>query len=381
MDLSALRQVAQLGALPALCLLLAGCSSTSYYWQAVSGHLGLMQQRRPIDAVVADAATPDDLRSILRQVQDMRRFAVDALALPDNGSYRSYVALDRPYVIWNVFAASPLSTTPREWCFPIAGCVAYRGYFRRADAEALAARLREDGDDTYVGGVPAYSTLGWMDDPVLSTYVRWPLPELARLLFHELAHQVAYAAGDTAFNEAFATAVEEEGVARWIGAQGRPDLQARWQQSQYRRAGFLQLVLGVQQDLAALYASAAGDADKRTGKAARLARMRLDYQALKADWGGFAGYDHWFDSGVNNAQLASVAVYTALVPAFRELLHEQNGDLPRFYVEVRHLASARADARQAALQAALSRQPAPAPAPGPTAASAAATSPAAAPAH
>ncbi|MDE3009424.1 MAG: aminopeptidase [Pseudomonadota bacterium] len=376
-----MRPAARLTGLLALCQLLAGCGSTGYYWQALGGHLDLMRQRRPIDAVVADAATPADLRAILRQVQDMRRFAVDALALPDNGSYRSYVALDRPYVIWNVFAAPPLSTTPREWCFPIAGCVAYRGYFRRADADALAARLREDGDDSYVGGVPAYSTLGWMDDPVLSTYVRWPQPELARLLFHELSHQVAYAAGDTAFNEAFATAVEEEGVARWIAAQGRIDLQDRWQQSQQRRAGFLQLVLGVQQDLTALYASAASDADKRAGKLERLARMRQDYQARKAEWGGFAGYDHWFDEGVNNAQLASVAVYTALVPAFRVLLHEQDGDLPRFYAQVRRLAAASADARHAALQAALSRQPASAPAPGPTAASAAATPPAAAPAH
>lgn len=381
MDLKPRRRLGAALPLAALTLLVAtlgGCATSGYYWQAVRGHLELMRQRRPIVEVISDPATPSGLRDTLRRVQAMRRFAVTDLGLPDNGSYLSYAALDRPYVIWNVFAAPPLAITPREWCFPVAGCVAYRGYFKRADAEALAAELRQAGDDAYVGGVPAYSTLGWMNDPVLSTFIHWPDAELARLLFHELAHQVAYAPGDTPFNEAFATAVEEEGVARWI-ARARPELAGDWEQEQTHRQGFLALVLDTQQDLAKLYASAASDADKRAGKRARLNRMREDYHALKVQWGGFAGYDHWFAQEVNNAQLASIAVYTRRVPGFRQLLREQGDALPAFYQRIRELAKASQAQRDAALAAVLSRVPAPAPAPAPAEASAAGSGPAPAP--
>lgn len=354
---------------------LAGCTTTGYYWQAVSGHFDLMRRRRPIDQLLADPATPAELRERLRQVQAIRRYAVSGLGLPDNLSYTSYAALDRPFVIWNVFAAPPLATTPREWCFPVAGCVAYRGYFQREAAEAMARQLRENGDDTYVGGVPAYSTLGWMNDPVLSTFIHWPEPEIARLLFHELAHQVAYAGGDSAFNEAFATAVEEEGVARWIRHEDRPGLAAAWVAGQQHRLGFLALVEGAQHDLADLYASRADEHDKLAGKQARIARLRSDYQALKLSWGGWSGYDHWFVGDINNAQLASLAIYTAQVPAFGQLLAEQGGDLPRFYALVKKLAAAPQAQRSAAVAQALSRVPASVPPPDPAAASAAASWP------
>ena len=345
------------GLLAAALLGLEGCATTHYYWQAVRGHLDLMSRRRPIPEVIADPATPPALRSRLATVIRLRQFAVTDLGLPDNGSYRSYAALGRPYVAWNVFAADPFSVTPREWCFPIAGCVVYRGYFARQDADAEAGVLRAQGDDVYVGGVPAYSTLGWFDDPVLSTFMHWPEVEIARLLFHELGHQMAYAPGDTAFNEAFATAVEEEGVRRWIAHDGRPALAQSWQVSQTHRRGFQQLVLAARADLAELYASDATPAAKRAGKAARLSRLQADYQTLKAEWGGFGGFDHWFGADVNNAQLASLAVYTQLVPAFLALLHEDGDDLPRFYRRVLALTHVDADARRQALELAIKNRP------------------------
>ena len=340
---------------PVLALVLSGCSTTSYYWQAVRGHLDLMAARRPIPEVIADPATQAELRRRLERVQELRGYAVSALGLPDNGSYRSYAQLDRPFVIWNVFAAPALSVDPMQWCFPIAGCVVYRGYFHESDAKALAEELKRTGNDVYVGGVPAYSTLGWLDDPVLSTFIRWSEPELARLLFHELAHQIAYAPGDSAFNEAFATAVEEEGVRRWIAQAGRPELVQEWAEAQRHRKGFLQLVMQAREDLAQVYAGPASDAEKLAAKSARLAQLAQDYTRLKADWGGFAGYDRWFAKGVNNAQLASLAVYTAWVPAFQVMLHVDRDDLPAFYRRIRQLAGASAEARLAAMTAARER--------------------------
>ena len=338
-----------------LALALSGCSTTSYYWQAVRGHLDLMEARRPIAEVIADPATKPELRERLKREQALRSFAITDLGLPDNGSYRSYAALDRPFVIWNVFAAPALSVDPMQWCFPIAGCVVYRGYFHEADADAEAEQLRQAGNDVYVGGVPAYSTLGWMDDPVLSTFIRWQEPELARLLFHELAHQKAYAKGDSAFNEAFATAVEEEGVKRWIAHDGRPALMQQWAEAQRHRKGFLQLVTEAREDLAALYAGPLPDDAKRQAKAARLAQLTSDYAALKAGWGGFAGYDRWFAKGVNNAQMASVTVYTAWVPAFEVMLHDDHDDLPAFYAHIKRLAQGSAEERLAAMTAARAR--------------------------
>ncbi len=333
---------------------LAGCSTAGYYWQAARGQFDLMARRVPIRELLADPATPEPLRHQLRLATELREFASARLALPDNQSYRSYADLQRPYVIWNVFAAPRFDTAPDQWCFPVAGCVNYRGYFSEAAARAQAARLAAEGTDVYVGGVPAYSTLGWLNDPVLSSFVRWPELELARLIFHELGHQVAYAAGDTAFNESFATAVEEEGVQRWMEAHPERALQIDWQAAQTHRTQFVALVLNARSDLQGLYFAGLTPDETARDKQARLAQLLQDYAALRARWGGYAGYDHWFRQPVNNAQLASVALYTQGVPAFRALLHSEHDQLPAFYARVRALARMPADARTAALADVLS---------------------------
>jgi len=315
----------------------AGCSTLSYYGQAINGHLDVVRRAEPIAARIADPATPPELRAKLERVVAIREFASRELALPDNGSYRAYADIGRPYVLWNVFAAAEFSVEPQQSCFPVAGCVAYRGYYRQAAADAYGAGLRKDGYDVHVYGVPAYSTLGWFDDPVLNTFVRYPDAELARLVFHELAHQVVYVKGDTVFNESFAVAVEEEGVQRWLASHGTPAERDAYAAARQRRADFVRLVLRYREKLDAFYRETLPAAAKREGKRERLAQMEADYRALKASWGGFAGYDRWFDGGVNNAKLASVATYEELVPAFRALLVRANGDLPRFYAAVKAL--------------------------------------------
>ncbi len=338
---------------------LAGCSTAGYYWQAARGQVDLMQRRVPIATVITDPATPAALRARLQLATEIRQFASAELALPDNGSYRSYADLQRPYVIWNVFASPAFDVHPNQWCFPVAGCVNYRGYFTEATARAQAASLAAEGTDVYVGGVPAYSTLGWLDDPLLSSFIGWPELELARLIFHELGHQVAYAPGDTAFNESFATAVEEEGVQRWIAAHPERRLNTAWLAAQAHRQQFIALVLAARSDLEGLYFAGLDTVETARGKRARLAQLQTDYQSLRASWGGFAGYDHWFAQPVNNAQLASVALYTQGVPAFQALLRGEHDDLPAFYARVRALSRLREDQRAAALTRALSAVPVP----------------------
>jgi predicted aminopeptidase len=326
--------------LPVLLLLLlpqAGCSTAGYYAQAVSGHLGLMAAREPIDEVMADPATPAAVRQRLELAQAARRFAIDELGLPDNGSYTSYVQLDRPAVVYNVYAAPAFSLEPKRWCFPVAGCVVYRGYFARADAERTAARLEGDGWDTWVGGASAYSTLGRFEDPVLSSMLYRDDARLAGLLFHELAHQRLYIKDDSAFNEAFATVVEEEGVHRWLLATGREDDLAAWRQSRRRAEAFQFLLARTRGQLQVLYASGAGEPEMRAGKAAAFAQLEAEYRALKDSWDGWTGFDRWFEAPLNNARLIPSATYRALVPAFRILLLEADGDLEAFYAEAERL--------------------------------------------
>jgi predicted aminopeptidase len=241
-------------------------------------------------------------------------------------------------VVWNVFAAPEFSTRPKDWCFPFAGCVEYRGYFREEAARAFGKRLRERGFDVFVGGVPAYSTLGYLDDPVLNTFIGYPESEVARLIFHELAHQVVYARGDTTFNESFATAVELEGVRRWIAVEGTAEAQQAFDQAQARKRDFLLLVERYRNHLAALFDQDLPAEEKRLRKREFFMQMRQDYAKLKQSWGGFSGYDGWFSQPLNNAQLASVAIYTQLVPAFQRILTAQQGDMKRFYIEVERIA-------------------------------------------
>lgn len=338
----------------ALCaVLLAGCSvSPSYYWQAAGGQIELWQRTRPVAEVLADPSTPPEIQQRLRLAQTIRDFASRELALPEGESYRLYADLQRPYVVWNVFATPALSMRPYEWCLPVAGCVGYLGYFAQADAESHAARLRAEGWDVHVGGVPAYSTLGWFDDPLLNTFIRWPETELARLVFHELAHRLLYVKGDTAFNESFATAVEEIGVRRWMAQPGKAPLVEGFERAQRMRADFSALVLKYRDALEQLYASSASDADKLSRKAALIAELRAEYVQIKQTrWGGVAGYERWFAQDINNATLASVGLYRRWVVAFEALYRQQAQDLPRFYAAVRELAALPQVEREARLQA------------------------------
>ncbi len=323
-----------------LCLLVfvSGCAQLGYYAQAVEGQVSLLSSARPIDQWLADPAVRDDLKSRLRRTQQIRAFAAKELGLPDNGSYKNYADLKRKFVMWNVVATPELSMKPQQWCFPVAGCVDYRGYYSKDAAEAFAAGLQRQGYDVRVSGVPAYSTLGWFNDPVLSTFIELPEAEVARMVFHELAHQVAYAPGDSQFNESFATTVEELGVARWLDAQGSDKMREDYRVYRQRKEDFISLLGVYRRQLEENYARAVSDDEKRARKAQLTEALRQDYEAMKAErWGGYSGYDRWFDTPVTNAHFVLVATYHDLVPAFRGLQAESGG-FASFYREVRQLA-------------------------------------------
>lgn len=322
-----------------LLLPLSGCADLGYYWQSVHGQTQIWQKEKPITELLEDSATPPELKQKLATVLRLRDFASRELALPDNGSYRAYADLERPFVVWNVFAAPEFSIRPKEWCFPIAGCVAYRGYFSRVEAEESGKELREQGYDVYVGGVPAYSTLGWFNDPVLNTFVHYPEAEIARLLFHELAHQRYYLAGDTEFNESFATMVEQEGLARWVRRYGSEAQLATLADARKKKSEFISLALKYRDRLEQVYAATTSDEQKRAAKAQVLKQMQQDYAQLKHAWADYAGYDRWFATPPNNAQLASVAAYGRWVTAFQALLAKNDGDLARFYQAVQDMGS------------------------------------------
>jgi predicted aminopeptidase len=330
-------------------LALSGCNSLGYYAQAAHGQFSLLAQARPIDDWLTDPQTSPALKAKLREVQQIRRFAVSELALPENDSYTAYAQLQRRFVLWNVVAAPALSLTPRQWCFPIAGCVNYRGYYDQQAALDYAAQLRSQGNDVQVTGVPAYSTLGWFNDPVISTFINYPDGELARLVFHELAHQTFYVKGDSAFNEGFATAVESAGVARWLRQYGTPAQEESYRVFEQRKRDFLALLLHCRVELARIYASKIDDRQKLQEKAAAFDGLQQDYVVLKQHWGGYAGYDRWFASPLSNAHLALVATYHDLVPGF-EALMRQYPDFPQFYAQVRALGALDKTARQRALR-------------------------------
>jgi predicted aminopeptidase len=333
---------------------LSSCTSIGYYAQAVSGQFEVMWHASPIEERLHEANTPAALKDKLARVLVIREFASRELGLPDNDSYRRYADLGRPYVLWNVFAAPEFSVSPITSCFPFAGCVSYRGFYSEDGAKDYADALAREGDDVYVGGVTAYSTLGWFSDPVLSTFINYPEPEVARIVFHELAHQVVYIKGDTVFNESFAVAVEEEGLRRWLDREGTPAQRTAYVDSRGRQAEFAALVLKYRARLADFYAKPLATGDKREGKRRLFEEMSGEYAALKASWGGFAGFDRLIARGLNNAFLVSIASYTELLPAFRALLAQKKGDLPAFYDGVRDLAKLdkpERDARLAALAA------------------------------
>ena len=331
-----------------------GCSTLGYYWQAARGELSLLAAARPIPDWLADPTTPPSLKERLALAQRIRAFASHDLGLPDNRSYTRYTDLKRTSAVWNVFATPELSLELKTWCYPIFGCAQYRGYFAQADAEALARHLAAEGDDVEVGAIPAFSTLGWFSDPLLSTFIDWPEPELAGLIFHELAHQTVYVSDDTVFNESYATAVEHEGLRRWIAVRGDPSLGDAYRNDDTRRAEFQSLLLQARARLKAVYdeRGSSTDAEVRARKAAVLADLSQRYQALRnGAWGGYARYDRYFARPINNARLAAVGAYYDDVPAFEALLARQHGDLPRFYAAVRALAKTPKAERDEALRA------------------------------
>lgn len=333
-------------------LALTGCSHVSYYAQAIHGQAEISHKAALIDDVLADPATDPRVVQKLQLVQRARAFASEELALPANGTFRRYANLHRPFVVWNVFAAPEYSVTPVEWCFPIAGCVAYRGYFSEAAAREAGASLRADGMDVFVAGIPVYSTLGWFDDPVLNTFIGYPEAELVGLIFHELAHQVVYVPGDTVFNESFATSVEEEGVRRWFERADNAAAYAEYQQAQARKQDFIAFLMRTRDRLAAVYEQSGPNEQRKLDKTRVIERAGQDYAALKQGWGGYAGYDKWFTDGpLNNAKLLSATMYADQVPAFRTL-RAQAADLPRFYETVRALAQLPISEREAHLAAA-----------------------------
>lgn len=318
--------------------MLASCSTLNYYTQAAQGQLSLLTDARSVDDWLADPSTNPKLRHRLETARQMRRFAVAELGLPDNGSYKTYASLKRPYVLWNVVATPELSLKPMTWCFPVAGCVNYRGYYSKQEAQAYARELRAQGMDVEVGGVPAYSTLGWFSDPLVSTFINYPDAELARLIFHELAHQVVYVQGDSKFNESFASAVEEAGVERWLDRFGTPAMREAYDAYRMRKRGFLALLLKYRKELELAYASPVSDADKRARKALLFAALKDEYQLLKANWGGYAGYDKFFAEPLSNAHLSSIATYSDFVPAFRALQKRERTP-SAFYKAVRRIAA------------------------------------------
>jgi predicted aminopeptidase len=314
--------------------LVVGCQSLAYYTQAILGHSKVMAKARPVEEWLADPATAPELKQRLETARRIREFAWKNLKLPENKSYLAYAELNRSYVVWNVFAAPAFSVEPKKECFPFTGCVSYRGFYSEDEARRHAAKLREAGYDVHVGGVPAYSTLGWFDDPLLSTFIRYPDAQLARLVFHELAHQIVYAKDDTTFNESFAVTVEEEGVRRWLEAEGRSSELALFRAAQARKREFAARVAEARERLAGIYRM-------DLPREAMLEHKRGEWERLRAAYPGMP-------AEANNAFLASIALYTDLVPAFERLLAE-SGSLESFYQRVKKLAATEPSKRETKL--------------------------------
>lgn len=330
-------------------LLLNGCSSLSYYGQLASGQLQLLRAREPMAKVIADPTRDARLRTHLAQSQKARAFASEHLHLPDNQSYRLYADIGRPFVVWNVFATSEFSLSPQNHCFPIAGCVAYRGYYSQSAARGEAAIQRLQGMDVSIGGVEAYSTLGWFNDPILNSMMGWGDERLATLIFHELAHQRLYVKDDTEFNESFATFVEQEGTRQWRAFRGLPpENDSKLKQ----RDQFIQLILDTRSRLEKLYAQPLAAAQMRERKAAEFERFRHDYRTMRdSQWAGDKRYDAWVNAPLNNARLLPFGLYDQWVPAFAALFRQVDGDWLRFYAQVERLGELPATERKAALKA------------------------------
>ena len=329
-------------------VLLSGCSSVSYYGQLASGQWQLLQAREPVAKVISDPARPQPLRDHLVQSQKARTFASEQLHLPDNQSYRLYADIGRTYVVWNVFATQEFSLAAQNHCFPIAGCVAYRGYYSQGAARGEAALLKQQGMDVSIGGVEAYSTLGWFNDPIMSSMLSWGDERLATLIFHELAHQRFYVKDDTEFNESFATFVEQEGTRQWRVARGlAPIGSAALQQ----RDQFTRLVLDTRKRLETLYAQPLAADAMRRAKAAEFERLRSEYRQVRdSQWGGDKRYDAWVNQPMNNARLLPFGLYDQWVPAFAALFRQEGENWLKFYAAVERMGQLPVAQRKAALR-------------------------------
>ena len=313
---------------------LSACSNLAYYSQAIGGQWHIWKSSQSIDNVLANPATSPQLKQQLLDILQARNYASEVLLLPDNRSYTYYADLKRPFVVWSVFATPAFSLEAKQWCFPIVGCVSYRGHFSEAAATTLAEELRAQDYDVYVAGIAAYSTLGWFSDPVLNTMLKWSRPQITGLIFHELAHQKFYIPDDTAFNEAFAMTVEYVGVERWLAQYGTPKEIKDYKRQKNMRAEFTTLVLTIRNQLQQLYEQDLTRQAMQTQKNVLFSQLRNQYAELKKHWGGYSGYDAWFAQDLNNAKLLSIATYEDYVPALRRLLLQVGDDLPKFYAKV-----------------------------------------------
>ncbi len=321
-----------------LAIVLVSCETVGYYTQAARGQLTIVFAREDIQHLIERPDLSQELAGKFAKVMDIREFAESELGLPVGGNYSSYVDVEREHVVWNVFAAPEFSVDPVNWCYPIAGCVAYRGYFSQQSALSYAAKLEEDGFDVYTGGVDAYSTLGWFEDSLLSTVLNRADYQLAGLIFHELAHQLVYLPGDTTFNESFATAVEREGVRRWL-AKSNKDFNIDAALLDYdRQQQFVDLVGGYRDRFESLYQLEINESSMRSQKLELQQTLREEYAVLKQQWQGYEGYDGWFSRSLNNAQLSTVASYNDLLPFFAAVFEQSNQDFSTFYAEVSRIA-------------------------------------------
>jgi len=331
-------------------LFTSACSTVSYYSQAIGGHLKLMRSRESIEKLLASEDTDATLRQQLQTLVDARVFAVEELGLPDNDSYSTYAATGREAVTWNVVAAEEFSLTPVTWCFPVAGCVSYRGYFDREDAQAYADGLAKENFDVTIGGASAYSTLGWFDDPILDTMLRGGDIRFVGTLFHELAHQLLYVKDDSNFNEAFATFVEQAGTRIWLKSRNEESRIGFYDAYLDRNADFIELLQLTRAGLDALYQQQLDEPAKREAKQAVFAEMREKYAVLKEEWGGYNGYDNWFKRDINNARLLAVSTYRRYVPAFAAMYIESGEDLEAFYLLAKKIAELPAAERSSLME-------------------------------
>ena len=336
-------------------LLLQGCSSVAYYWEKIQGQAEILNKQQPIQEVIDNPQTPESLRVLLVNAQQARTFASDTLLLPDNNSYRNYVDVGRDYVVWTVVATPPYSIEPKEWCFFIVGCLSYRGYFSQQAAEEFATDLKAQGMDVYVSGAKAYSTLGWFDDPLLSTMLYKSEAYRVGIIFHELAHQKTYVDNDTAFNEAFATTVELEGIKTWFKQTNEQKKLELYLISRKRDKDFKKLLTQTREALKQFYAKNKLPEELQKGKQNIFAKLQLAYKNFKQRWNNYTGYDKWFTKPVNNPRLALVATYNDWLPAFSKLLEDSKRDYRQFYKKVAALTELDKEQRNTKLEELMSR--------------------------